>query len=160
MKILAVHNSYQQPGGEDRVFSQECNLLRRAGHQLISYERSNREISGLSSLGKALVLPKTLWASDTRREFLSVLRREKPDVVHVHNTFVVISPSIYSACREAGVPVVQTLHNFRLLCPAAELSREGQVCEECLTHGLFRGVRYGCYRDSRVATATVGCVNL
>jgi glycosyltransferase involved in cell wall biosynthesis len=84
-----------------------------------------------------------------------LLAREKPDVVHVHNTFMMISPSIYSACREAEIPVVQTLHNFRFLCPAANFFRDGKVCEECLEHTVWRGVRHGCYRKSRMATATV-----
>jgi glycosyltransferase involved in cell wall biosynthesis len=96
-----------------------------------------------------------VWAGDTRREFARLLRQEKPQLVHIHNTFVVASPSVYSACREAGVPVVQTLHNYRLLCPAATFFRAGRVCTECVDHSLWRGVRYGCYRESRAATATV-----
>jgi glycosyltransferase involved in cell wall biosynthesis len=98
---------------------------------------------------------RTVWAPDTRREFLKLLRREKPDVVHVHNTFVMISPSIYSACCEAMVPVVQTLHNYRLLCPAATFFRDGKVCEECMHGTLWRGVSHACYRRSYSATAVV-----
>jgi glycosyltransferase involved in cell wall biosynthesis len=83
------------------------------------------------------------------------LREEKPEIVHVHNTFMMISPSIYSACREANVPVVQTLHNYRLLCPAATLFRKGKVCEECIGGSLWPSVKYGCYRASRLTTAVV-----
>jgi glycosyltransferase involved in cell wall biosynthesis len=97
----------------------------------------------------------TVWSSRARGEFRNLLAREKPDVVHVHNTFMMISPSIYSACKEAEIPVVQTLHNFRFLCPAANFFRNGKVCEECLEHSVWRGVRHGCYRNSRMATATV-----
>ena len=155
MKIVSVHNRYLQPGGEDRVFDQERILMAQAGHQTIAYERSNDEIASASGIGKLVLIKSTIWASDTRRDFAALLKREKPDVVHVHNTFFVISPSIYSACREAGVPVIQTLHNFRLLCPAAEFARDGKVCEECVEHGVWRGVRYGCYHGSKPTTAAM-----
>jgi glycosyltransferase involved in cell wall biosynthesis len=158
MKILLVHNSYQQAGGEDVVFEQEKKALLRAGHSVVTYERSNHEIDELSTLQRAMLLTRIVWASDTRQEFARLLAREKPDVVHVHNTFVMISPSIYSACRDHGVPVVQTLQNYRLLCPGALFFREGQVCEECLEHGLWRGIRHGCYHDSRVETAGVAAM--
>jgi glycosyltransferase involved in cell wall biosynthesis len=98
---------------------------------------------------------RTVWASDTHHDFAALLEREKPDVVHVHNTFVMISPSIYSACRKQGIPVVQTLHNFRLLCPGAQFLRDGNICEDCVDHSLLRSVWHGCYRDSRPATASV-----
>jgi glycosyltransferase involved in cell wall biosynthesis len=155
VKILAVHNRYLQAGGEDRVFEQERALLQQAGHQTLAYERSNDEIEHVSGIGKLTLIKNTIWASDTKRDFADLLRREKPDVVHVHNTFFVISPSIYSACREARVPVIQTLHNFRLLCPAAEFARDGKVCEECVDHGVWRGVRYGCYHGSKATTAAM-----
>ena len=80
---------------------------------------------------------------------------QKPDLVHIHNTFVMISPSIYAACREAGIPVVQTLHNYRLFCPAATFFRNGRICEKCIDHTLWRSVRHGCYRGSRPATVAV-----
>lgn len=153
MRIVLVHNSYQLPGGEDSVYRNERDLLTRRGHEVIEYRRSNDEVSRFVS---PLALAKnTIWASDTRTEFRNLLLREKPDVVHVHNTFVRISPSIYWACRDAGVPVVQTLHNYRLLCPGANLFREGRVCEECIASGVWRGVRNACYRESRAATAVV-----
>jgi glycosyltransferase involved in cell wall biosynthesis len=155
MKILLVHNAYQQPGGEDVVFEQERQMLERAGHHVVAYHRSNLEINERSLVGRLRLAPKVIWSSDTRRELAEILLHEKPQVVHVHNTFVMISPSIYSACREARVPVVQTLHNYRLLCPAAIFFRGGQACEECLERSLWRGVLHGCYRDSRSATAVV-----
>jgi len=155
MKVLLVHNEYQQPGGEDIVFRQEEQLLSRFGHTVLTYRRSNHEISR-SSTGQRLLLPKQLiWAEDARRDVARILDEERPDLVHVHNTFTQISPSIYTACREAGIPVVQTLHNFRLLCPAATFYRDGRVCEECATHSLWHSVEHGCYRGSRPATAAV-----
>ena len=155
MKILLVHNEYQQRGGEDVVFEQEKRILERTGHDVITYCRSNHEIEELSVVGRAGLLVRTVWASDTHRDFSALLARENPDVVHVHNTFVMISPSVYSACRERGIPIVQTLHNFRLLCPGAQLLRDGKICEECIDHSLWRSVWHACYRDSRPATASV-----
>ncbi|MGH9703639.1 MAG: glycosyltransferase, partial [Candidatus Acidiferrales bacterium] len=116
--------------------------------------RSNYEVEKFSGAGRLALIQRTIWSSDTHREFSRILREEKPDLVHVHNTFMMISPSIYSACREAGIPVVQTLHNYRLLCPGTNLFRDGRVCEECIDHTLLRGVIHGCYRESRAATAT------
>jgi glycosyltransferase involved in cell wall biosynthesis len=155
MKILLVHNSYQQPGGEDVVFQQERELLDRAGHEVLTYCRSNWEIAGYSALKRLGLIGRVTWARDSRREIASLLHSQKPDLVHVHNTFLMVSPSIYSACREADIPVVQTLHNYRLLCPAANFFRHGRVCEECLEHSLWRSVLHGCYRKSRTETSAV-----
>jgi len=155
VKIVLVHNTYQQPGGEDVIFEQEHQMLLHAGHQVITYCRNNWEVDSYSGIRRIGLAKRTIWASDTRQEFLQLLRREKPDVVHVHNTFVMISPSIYSACCEAMVPVVQTLHNYRLLCPAATFFRDGKVCEECMEGSLWQGVRHACYRRSYTATAVV-----
>jgi len=155
VKILLVHNAYREPGGEDVVFEQERQVLEEAGHQVVTYRRNNHEVNGDSLAGQLSLASKTVWAGDSRREFAAMLCRETPHIVHLHNTFIVISPSIYSACREAGVPVVQTLHNYRLLCPAANFFRQNRVCEECVEHSLWRGVLHGCYRDSRAATSAV-----
>lgn len=155
MKILLVHNSYQQAGGEDLVFAQERRNLERAGHHVVIYHRSNLEIESLSPLGKLALATNTVWSARTRRELDALLVREAPDLVHVHNTFVMISPSIYGACQERGIPVVQTLHNFRLMCPTATYYRDGDICEACAERGLWNAVRHRCYRGSRTATATV-----
>jgi glycosyltransferase involved in cell wall biosynthesis len=155
LKIILVHNTYKQAGGEDVVFDQECQLLKDHGHKVVTYRRSNHEIDSLSLIDRAMLPKRTIWATDTRREFAQLLAREHPDIVHVHNTFMMISPSIYSACKEKGIPLVQTLHNFRLACPAATFFRDGNVCEECVDHGLLRSVYHRCYRDSRLATASV-----
>jgi glycosyltransferase involved in cell wall biosynthesis len=155
MKIVLVHNTYQQAGGEDVVFEQEKKNLQRAGHSIVTYERSNHEIEQFSIFQRAMLAKRIVWASDTRREFAALLDREDPDLVHVHNTFIMISPSIYSACRERGIPVVQTLQNYRLMCPGALFFRDGKVCEECVEHSLWRSIRHGCYRDSPAETAGV-----
>jgi glycosyltransferase involved in cell wall biosynthesis len=158
IKVALVHNYYQQPGGEDQVFSQERCLLESRGHKVVTYNRSNMELQDAPVLQKILLPGRMIWAEDARREFGELLRSEKPDVVHVHNTFMRISPSIFAACREAGIPVVQTLHNFRLLCPAATFFRQGKVCEECREVGLWRGIQHACYRESTFATAAVAAM--
>ncbi len=158
MKIVVVHNTYQQPGGEDIVFRNECDLLKGAGHEVIEYQRSNHDVSQFVAVRQLALAKNTIWASDTRRKFRQLLEQERPDVVHVHNTFVMVSPSIYWACRDARVPVVQTLHNYRLLCPGANFFRDGKVCEECLGHGVWRGIRHSCYQDSSQATAVVAAM--
>ena len=158
MKVVVVHNSYQQKGGEDVVFQQECAMLERAGHAVVTYCRSNWEIDGQRGLSRILSAPKVVWSGQTHTEFLRLLEREKPDVVHIHNTFYMMSPSIFYACHEAGVPVAQSLHNYRLFCPGATFFRDGHVCEECSQHGLIRSIQHACYRNSRPATATVAAM--
>jgi len=155
MKVLLVHNQYQIPGGEEVVFEQERELLEQEGHEVLTYCRSNFEAEDYNGLRRLALVRNISWSVDTKVELARLLREQKPDVVHVHNTFMMMSPSVFAACREAGVPVVQTLHNYRMFCPAANFIREGKVCEECSEYGLLSGVRHGCYRDSSAATATV-----
>ena len=155
MKILLIHNAYCEPGGEDVAFDAERRLLEDAGHQVVIYRRTNWEIQNYSGFERLALVSRIVWAKDARQDIAVLLRQEKPQLAHIHNTFVMVSPSVYSACQQAGVPVVQTLHNYRLLCPGANFFRKGHVCEECVEHSLWRGIRYGCYRDSRPATATV-----
>jgi glycosyltransferase involved in cell wall biosynthesis len=155
LKIVLVHNYYQRPGGEDRVYAQERELLESHGHEVLTYQRNNSEALGLSPLKKMGLPGKIVWADDSYQQIKQLLRHEKPHLVHVHNTFFQISPAIFAACQEAGVSVVQTLHNFRLLCPAATFFRDGKVCERCREDGLWQSMRHGCYRESRGATAAV-----
>ena len=155
VKILLVHNEYKLPGGEDVVVRQEKELLERNGHQVLAFFHNNLELEKYSPFQRLTMAPRAIWAWDSKKQISELLAAEKPDVVHVHNTLTIISPSVYWACHEAGVPVVQTLHNFRLFCPAGNYLRDGRICEECRTHSLLRSVRYRCYRDSRAATATV-----
>lgn len=155
MKIVIVHNTYREAGGEDVVFESEKRLLKQAGHTVIPYVRSNMELQDATILDRIAIVPQMLWSSKTRQEFAGILEKEHPDIVHVHNTFMAISPSIYSACSERGIPVVQTLHNFRLLCPAGNFFRDGIICRECVDQSLLQSVRHGCYRNSRGATAAV-----
>jgi glycosyltransferase involved in cell wall biosynthesis len=156
MKLLIAHNRYRYPGGEDVVFSREAELLRSAGHNVAEYVRQNTEIPNDGMWNNLRTGVRTLWARDTAGELRSVLRRERPELVHFHNTFPLISPAAYYVCREEGVPVVQSLHNPRILCPSATLYRDGQVCEDCLGRSFaWPGVVHACYRNSRQQTAVV-----
>ena len=155
MKILLVHNRYQIPGGEEVVVEQERQMLEEAGHEVLTYTRSNFEGESWTGLKRVALVRNIAWSSDTKGQLSQLLHEKRPDVVHVHNTFMMMSSSVFAACKEAGIPVVQTLHNYRLFCPAANFIRNGRVCEECVEHSLMRGIRYRCYRGSRGATASV-----
>ena len=152
MRVLVAHNAYQQRGGEDAVVESEVALLRHAGHEVELLLRHNDEIP---TLGRAQVGLQTLWSRRTGEDFRSLIARHRPDVVHVHNSFPLLSPSLHWASAAAGIPLVQTLHNFRLLCPQAMFLREGRVCEDCLNRAPWPAVRHGCYRGSRAQTAVV-----
>jgi glycosyltransferase involved in cell wall biosynthesis len=158
MKVLIIHNSYQQPGGEDVVVSEESRLLESQGHTVLCYQRSNHEIEQMSNSQRLLMVKDIIYSEQSKREISQIISRERPDLVHVHNTFMMISPSVYEACRGANIPVLQTLHNFRLLCPGWNLCREGKICEECIEMGLWRGVWHGCYRNSHLMTGAVALV--
>lgn len=151
-RVLLVHNAYQQAGGEDSVVADELALLRRKGHEVIEMRRDNEQIT---AIGRPRLAARTLWSRTTNSEALALLRRHRPDVVHVHNTLPLISPSVYWACATAGVPVVQTLHNFRLACPQAMFLRNGEVCERCIGRTPWPALVHGCYRNSRPQTAVV-----
>jgi glycosyltransferase involved in cell wall biosynthesis len=155
MKIVLVHCHYQQAGGENVVFEQERQMLEGAGQKVIVFDRNNRDVESYPGIQRLRLAQKAIWNEEARRSFEALLRAEKPDVVHVHNTWLMISPSIYAACTDAGVPVVQTLHNYRLLCPVGTFFRNGKICEECADRGLWRSVVHGCYRNSRPQTATL-----
>jgi glycosyltransferase involved in cell wall biosynthesis len=152
MRVLIAHNAYQQRGGEDIVAEAEAQLLRDHGHEVLTYQRHNNELAHIGRLQAAM---DTLWSRRTTRELGELLRTRRPDVVHVHNTFPLISPSLYAAAHDAGVPVVQTLHNFRLLCPQAMLLREGKVCESCVGRAPWAGVVHACYRGSRAQSGVL-----
>ena len=155
VKILILHNYYKQAGGEDSTVQRETALLGAAGHHISTYFRHNRDIDQGSFVAKIATGSKAIWARDSRRELGALLKREKPDLAHFHNTFPLISPSAYYACHDADVPIVQTLHNYRLFCAPGTLFRDGGICKECLEHSLWRGVRHACYRESRPQTAAV-----
>ena len=144
MKILLCHNHYQLRGGEDEVFDDEARLLEQHGHTVVRYTVHNDDIHGMSSWR---VAARTFWSRPAYREIERLIRAEGPVVMHCTNTVPLISPSVYAAARDAGVAVVQALHNYRLLCPNALLMRDGRVCEDCLGKAIaWPAVRHRCYR--------------
>lgn len=157
MHVLVVHNRYRERGGEDAVVEHEIGLLRSAGHEVTEYGRHNDEIEDSNPWGPAV---QAFWSRRTTRDFDELIRRRMPDVVHAHNTFPLISPSVFWAAARAGIPVVQTLHNFRPICPQGLLLREGRPCESCVGRMPLPAVRHACYRGSRAQTALVAGVNL
>ena len=152
IRVLMVHNAYQQTGGEDSVVANEISLLKKHGHDVEVYFRHNDEIANQSKLS---LLTQTMWSKKTYSESLDLLKKIKPDIIHVHNTFPLVSPSLYWAAQKLNVPLVQTLHNFRLLCPQATFLRNGRVCDDCVGKVPWRGVMHRCYRGSLVQTAVL-----
>jgi glycosyltransferase involved in cell wall biosynthesis len=149
--VLSIHNFYQQPGGEDTVFATEVATLERQGHRVIRYEEHNDRIGNGALAGIA-----TIWNHASYRRIRDTVSEHRPDVAHFHNTFPLISPAAYYAVQRLGVPVVQQLSNFRMLCPGGIFLRNGQPCELCLESGsLLPAVKHKCYRGSRAATAAV-----
>lgn len=153
MRVLQVHESYQQPGGEDRVVAAEAALLRARGHEVAAHTVHNDEVD---VLGRLALAGKTVWNRSAYRAVRRAVREHRTEVMHVHNTLPLLSPAVYHAAWAEGVSVVQTLHNYRLLCPAATLYRDGGVCEDCVGKPLaWPAVVHGCYRGSRAASGAV-----
>ncbi len=157
MRVLLVHNRYRTsaPSGEDAAVRNEQRMLESRGVEVFTFDRCNDDIDDSSLLGKTATAASTIWSQRSRSELRKLVRRVRPDVAHVHNTFSMLSPSIYGACKAEGVPVVQTLHNFRFFCPAALFLRDGKPCEDCVDRNLLQSVRHRCYRGSLAATATL-----
>ena len=137
------------------MFRNEVELLKKNGVDVITYEKHNDEIKDYGLWDKVLLSFKNIWSRKTYIELKQLLRKEKPDIAHFHNIWYLITPSAYFACKDAGVPVVQTLHNFRMFCVNGLLLRHGKVCEECIGHLPWRGVKYGCYSNSRLYSLSI-----
>lgn len=155
MRILIAHNRYQQPGGEDAVVKTEFDLLKNFGQDVMLYERTNDEINDYSLAEKINFLWNVGWSQQSYDNFRRVLKDFSPDVVHFHNIFFTLSPSVYQACRDENIPVVQSLHNFRLLCSNGLFFRNGQPCEKCIKKSFWHGVYHGCFKGSRAATVFI-----
>ncbi|WP_188053201.1 glycosyltransferase [Sphingosinithalassobacter sp. CS137] len=153
LRILVVHNRYQQYGGEDSVVEAEIGLLRAAGHDVTFLAADNEHITGVVAKAKTAAL--TIYNPYARDRLKRVLAEARPDVVHVHNMFPTLSASIFDACREAGVPAVWTLHNFRVACANAFLFRDGKPCEDCLEKSALHAVLHRCYRNSLFGSMTL-----
>ena len=157
LRVLMVHNHYLVRGGEDESFAAETELLRAGGHEVETYVRDNEEIA---ARGRFRTAVDTIWSGRSQRDVSALLRKGNFDVMHVQNSFPLISPAVYGAGRAAGVAVVQTLRNYRPLCASGLLMREGEICEKCLGHGVgWAGVRHRCYRGSLPGSAVVVTMN-
>jgi glycosyltransferase involved in cell wall biosynthesis len=153
MNILVAHNFYKQPGGEDQCMAAEVAMLKAHGHEVTQYCLRNDSIDAMSSLD---VATRTVWSGPAFHELRHLFRTLRPQIVHFHNTFPLISPAAYYAARAEKVRIVQTLHNFRLCCANALLFRDGKVCEDCLGKPVaWPGIVHKCYHDSRNAGAVI-----
>lgn len=146
MRVLVVHNRYRQPGGEDRVVTSEVEMLRSNGVEVELFVTDN-------NANALRILASADWSEEMYEKVRTACRRCHPDVAHVHNFWMALTPSAISACKSEGVPVVQTLHNFRLLCANALFLRDGKVCTDCLGKTPWRGIVHRCYNGSAVASA-------
>jgi glycosyltransferase involved in cell wall biosynthesis len=158
MRVLVIHNTYKWPGGEDVVVDRETALLRAFGHEVVEYRRSNQELD-TDSRSRFGAFTGSLWSKTAYLDLMKVIEESRPDVAHVHNTLAVVSPSVYYACDRLGIPVVQTLHNYRLICPRGDLFREGSVCEQCVAYNVpWPALKNRCYHSSVAMTAAVATI--
>ena len=157
MKVLIVHNRYRPtaPSGEDAVVDQESSALSSHGHDVFLFQRQSEEIAGWSPVRRATLPVRLLWSEDSRHAITKSLGEFAPDVVHIHNLFPLVTPSVLYACRDASVPVVATVHNYKLGCASGTLFRNGRVCHDCLGGSSVHALAHGCYRGSAATTAPV-----
>ncbi len=155
MKILLAHEFYRSsaPSGEDAVYINERNMLTNNGLEVISHEIHNDDIDDTTLSNRIKLGLDTIWSRDSYKAIMALLNKHKPDIAHFHNTFPLLSPSVYSACKQQGTPVIQTIHNYRMICPGALLQRNLQPCEDCLHGSLVSSLVHRCYRNSLAATA-------
>lgn len=149
MKILIVHNNYFEKGGEDYVFESDVEMLKKFGHEVICYKRSNEEIKELTTLQKIrFFLKDIIWSERTFSEIKALVKKEKPDIAHLHNIFLMVSPSVYEALKAEGIPVVQSLCNYRLFCPNGIFYRNGSICQACKAGNFMPAIMHRCLRNS------------
>jgi glycosyltransferase involved in cell wall biosynthesis len=157
MKVLVLHNRYQLAGGEDGVVQAEKQLLEANNHQVCLLEVNNQGIT--TAWDKVTAAVSAIYSHSAKQQVSEQISNFRPDIVHVHNFFPLLSPSIYDACREHQLPVVQTLHNYRLACPKAMPFRDGKVCEDCIGELIpWQGVIHSCYRNSRLESSVVAAM--
>lgn len=153
MRILIVHDRYQQSGGEQAAVEAQVALLRERGHEVVLYARDNAEVERYSVRQQAAFFPAAVFSRRTYQDIRSLAARNCPDVAHIHNVFPLISPSVYRALQDDQIPTVQTVHNYRFLCPNGLFYTHGQICERCKNGNTLHAVRLRCYRQSYVLSA-------
>ena len=157
MKILLVHNSHRSgsSSGDDSVFKKEAKLLEENGHTINRFNPCNDEIDKGGLIRKITVALQIPWSFNSAKNIRKIVWKEKPDLTHIHNFFPLISPSVYHVLKAAEIPVVQTLHDFRFLCPMAFFMRNESICEECKNGSVFKSIKYGCFKNSIMQTIPV-----
>lgn len=155
MNILVVHNLYKYRGGEESVVNNEIDILTKHGNNVFSYFRDNREIEDMNIIEKIKSAFSVIFSFRTYREVNKIIKDKKINVVHVHNVIPLISFSVYYAAKKNNCRLIQSLHNFRLLCPCALLARDNKPCDECIEKGLLSSIKYKCYRNSYIQTSFV-----
>src|SRR5258707_885223 len=148
MRVLIAHNRYQQSGGEDTVVAAESDMLRAHGHTVDRLDVDNDRIQG--ALSRVTASFGSIYSPQSKQLIKRAIEGARPDVVHIHNFFPTLSPSVFYACAEAGVPAIQTLHNYRLLCATATLFRDCHICQSCVSReSIIPDIHHACYRSSR-----------
>jgi glycosyltransferase involved in cell wall biosynthesis len=155
VRVLILHNRYRHPGGEDAAAHREAAMLRDHGVDVMEHEVDNE-----AAFGGVALLAQSAWSRDSHRSIGALCKQFRPDVVHVHNFWMHLTPSVHAAAHQAGAATVQTLHNYRLVCASALLLRKGEICEDCIDSTPLLGVVRRCYRNSWVASAAVVTMTL
>lgn len=153
--ILLIHNYYKVSGGEDVVFQNEKQMLLENGNQVFEYTRNNKEIDKMNIIKKVILPFTNIFSIKAYRDVKNYIKSNKIDIVHIHNYSNLISPSIIYACKKCDIPVVQTVHNFRMLCPNGLFFRDNKICEDCPNKGLKCSIKHKCYHRSRLQTLFV-----
>ncbi len=160
MKILIIHNQHRSgsASGDDKVFTEEAKLLASKGHEITTYTIANDEYDSFSFKNKTKMIFKVVWSKEVYKKIRDIIEKKNPNVAHFHNIFPLISPSVYYACSHAGVPVVQSLHDYRLLCPMAFFIRKSKICDNCIKYGLWQSILFRCLRDSLLQTGAAAAM--
>lgn len=156
-RVLQVHTRYRQAGGEDEVVAAEKRLLEDAGVEVRQVIFDNADLRESESLaGDLRLAASAIWSRSAERRVRAALAAHRPQVMHVHNTFTAASPSVYAASAAQRIPVVQTLHNYRFVCPVATAFRDGHVCTDCVGRSVpWPSVAHACIRGSRPQSLVV-----
>lgn len=157
MKILAIHNYHRKgsASGDDQVFNAETTLLENHNHIIIRYTVSNDDFDNATFMGKLKTTSGMIWSKKNYKEVQRIIKTEKPDVVHVHTFFPLLSPSILYAAKRCNVPVVATLHDTRFVCPCATSLRGTKICNQCGDGHYLRMCKYRCFKKSRIQSLFV-----
>src|SRR5690606_38748059 len=158
MRVVIAHNRYRsaQPSGENRIVDAEIAQLTGAGVEVVPFLRHSDDIGALPLAQKALLPVSPLWNPSAARELARLLADERPDVLHLHNPYPLLSPWLVRVAHRYGVPVVHTVHNYRQVCASGIYFRDGAICHDCRGRRLgVPAVVHRCYRGSRAQSAVM-----